>query len=337
MKMKKRLLRVMIAVLCILSMVLPVCAEETTPRVTFENVKNTNPDLHISKEVENADDRYEMPDTRFTFTLKLNGELAEEKEYRVYDETGKEVFKYQDGESTEDKEGKLRFATTRSGNFTLLGGQTARFEYVGAGTQYEVAESETDGWTQIRPAAGTSLRGTVAPAGSSAEFTNLYEPTVPGQDTADLKIVKNVSYPDGYELPESASFGFVLKIGGKAYANQTYTVMDNSSEEAVSTGQTDTEGHFVLPQNTTAVFAEVAADSDYEITEEETEGWRTVGERVRKGAVKAPFTSVRYTNTQASFVVSKSLTEGTSEDDFTFTLLNNKNNGGGEAGWCVEG
>lgn len=337
MKMKKRLLRVMIAVLCILSMVLPVCAEETTPRVTFENVKNTNPDLYISKEAENADDRYEMPDTRFTFTLKLNGELAKEREYRVYDEAGKEVFKYQDGESTDDKGGKLRFTTTRSGNFTLLGGQTARFEYVGSGTQYEVAESETDGWTQIRPAAGTSLRGTVAPTGSSAEFTNLYEPTVPGQDTAELKIVKNVSYPNGYELPESASFGFVLKIGGEAYANQTYTVMDNSSEEAVSTGQTDAEGRFVLPQNTTAVFAEVAADSDYEITEEETEGWRTVGERVRKGAVKAPFTSVRYTNTQASFVVSKSLMEGTSEDDFTFTLLNNKNNVWNEAQYYLYG
>ena len=327
----------MIAVLCILSMVLPVCAGETTPRVAFENVKNTNPDLYISKEAENADDRYEMPDTRFTFTLKLNGELAEKREYRVYDETGKEVFKYQDGESTEDKEGKLRFTTTRSGNFTLLGGQTARFEYVGSGMQYEVAESETDGWTQIRPAAGTSLRGTVAPTGSSAEFTNLYEPTVSGQDTADLKIVKNVSYPGGYELPESASFGFVLKIGGQAYANQPYTVMDNSSEEVVSTGQTDAEGRFVLPQNTTAVFAEVAADSDYEITEEETEGWRTVGERVRKGAVKAPFTSVHYTNTQASFVVSKSLTEGISEDDFTFTLLNNKNNAWSEAQYYLYG
>lgn len=320
------MLRVITAVLCVLSMVLPVCAADTTPRITFENVKNTNPDLYISKQVENADDRYEMPDTRFPFTLKLNGKLADELEYRVYDEYGNEVFKYQDGESTEDKSGKLRFITTRSGDFTLLGGQTARFEYVGQGVQYEVSEKEVDGWTQIRPAAGTSVKGTVEQNGSSAIFTNLYEPVTSGQDTADLKIVKNISYPDGYELPESASFGFVLKIGGKAYADQAYTVTDNSSGQAISTGQTDADGRFVLPQNSTAVFEDVTAESDYEVTEEETAGWRTVGDPVRKGAVKAPSTSVYYTNARASFVVSKSLVEGTTEDDFTFTLLNNKNN-----------
>lgn len=326
MKFKKKLIRMMLVVLCILSMVLPVCAEETTPRITFENVKNTNPDLYISKQVENADDRYEMPDTRFTFTLKLNGSLAEKLKYQVFDESGKEVFKYKDGESTEDKSGKLQFTTTRSGDFTLLGGQTARFEYVGQGVQYEVVEKEVDGWTQISPVAGTSIKGTVAPTGSSAVFTNLYEPVIAGQDTADLKIVKNVSYPDGYELPENASFGFVLKIGGKAYADQPYTVIDNRSGQTVNAGKTDENGRFVLPQNSTAMFVAIAAESDYEITEEETDGWRTVGKVVQKGAVKAPLTTVHYTNAKASFVVSKSLTDGTSEDNFTFTLLNNKNN-----------
>ena len=307
-------------------MVIPVCAAEVTPRVTFENVKNTNPDLYISKQVENADDRYEMPDIRFTFTLKLKGALAENVNYRVYDASGNEVFNYEDGESTEDKSGKIPFKTTRSGNFTLLGGQTARFEYVGQGTQYEVVEREAEGWTQIHPAAGTSLKGTVEATGSSAVFTNLYEPVISGHDTADFKVVKNISYPEGYELPEKASFGFVLKIGGKAYANQEYTVTDNKSGQAVSTGRTDSDGRFVIPQNSTAQFPSVDTELDYEITEEPTEGWRTVGNPVQQGAVKGPITTVHYTNAKASFVVSKTLENGISEDSFTFTLTNNKNN-----------
>lgn len=326
MKIKKKLLGMITAVLCILSMVLPVCAEGSPSRVTFENIKNTNPDLYVTKQVENADDRYEMPDTRFSFVLKLDGKLASETEYRVYDESGKEVYKYEDGESTEDKSGKLRFTTTRSGNFTLRGGQTARFEYVGQGVQYEVSEQESDGWTQISPAAGTSLKGTVAAEGSSAVFTNLYEPVVPGRDTADLKIVKNISYPEGYELPGETSFGFTLKIAGKAYAGENYTVIDNAGGQEISTGTTDGEGHFMLPQNTTAVFKDVTAEADYEITEDPAEGWRTVGDTVRKGVVQGPMTSVYYTNVQASFLVSKTLQEGTSEDEFVFTLLNNQHN-----------
>lgn len=336
MKLKKRLTSSIIAILCLLSMALPVSAEGVS-RVTFTNVKNTTPDLYITKQVQNADDRYEMPEDRFSFTLKLDGELASQKVYRVFAENGQEVFNYGLEESTEDKTGKLPYTTTRSGNFTLKGGQTARFEYVGEGVSYEVSEAETKGWTQIQPAQGTSLKGTVAAEGSSAVFTNLYQPVSPTQKTGDLKIVKNISFPDGYELPETPAFTYVLKIGGKPYGNQAFTVTDNQTGENLDTGTTDENGRFSFPGNCTAVFEQIQVNQDYEIQEEPADGWRVAGDAVEKGAVQAPSTSVYYTNVQASFLVSKSLTEGTSEEPFTFTLLNHENTGWADASYYLYG
>lgn len=329
MKIKKSLLSVITAVLCILSMAMPVSAAGTS-RITFNNVKNTNPDLYITKQVRNADDRYEMPDDRFSFVLKLDGNLAAEKEYRVFNEDGQEVFKYADGESTEDKSNKERFLTSRSGNFTLLGGQTARFEYVGEGVQYEVTESETKGWTQVTPAAGVSLKGTVAAEGSTATFVNEYQPSVPAAQTAQLKVVKNISFPAGYEMPEAASdavFSYTVTVAGKAYAGQPYTVTDNTTGSTVSEGVTDADGGFTLPGNCTATFEEVTTEQDYEIRETPADGWRVAGSDTRRGAVKAPATTEYYTNVQASFLVSKSVRgEAPEGESFTFTLLNNRNN-----------
>ena len=59
---------------------------------------------------------------------------------RVFDEAGTEIFRYADGESTEAKPNKIPYQTDRSGTFTLAPGQTAKFEYVGTGTAYEVTE-----------------------------------------------------------------------------------------------------------------------------------------------------------------------------------------------------
>ena len=324
MKVKKRLLSVITAVLCILSMVMPVSAADV-PRVTFDNSKNTTPDLYITKQVRSADDRYEMPDTEFGFVLKLNGALAREKQYRVFDEDGQEVFNYDDTTGTNVK---VPFETTRSGNFTLLGGQTARFEYVGEGVQYEVTEDEAEGWTQVTPAAGVSLKGTVAAEGTTATFVNEYQPSSAAAQTAQLKVVKNISFPAGYELPEAAAddeFSYTLTLAGKPYASQPYTVTDNATGNAVSEGVTDADGRFTLPGNCTATFKEVTTEQDYEITEDPAEGWRVVGSDTRRGAVKAPATTEYYTNVQASFLVSKSVRGGDPADDgFIFTLMDNR-------------
>ncbi len=108
------------AFLCLLLSLLlpvhPVAAGEAPTRVTFENAQNDTPDLYVSKKVESASGNYEMPaDLRFPFVLKLDGKLAGQLEYRVFDEAGTEIFRYADGESTEAKPNKIPYQTDRSG------------------------------------------------------------------------------------------------------------------------------------------------------------------------------------------------------------------------------
>ena len=88
----------------------------------------------IRDSVESADDRYEVPkDVAFKFVLKLNGKLANKEQYRVFNENGDEVYNHQDGTISSETTNKIPFMTDRNGNFTLYGGYTAKFEYVGNG------------------------------------------------------------------------------------------------------------------------------------------------------------------------------------------------------------
>ena len=183
-------------VCCLAGMVLPlpVQAAEEAPRVVFENIQNETPTLYVSKEVKVPDGTYELPENlRFTFILRLDGELANRLEYRVFDESGAEVYNYQSGESTADKANKIPFRTDRSGTFTLAVGQTALFEDVGAGTAYEVTEVPLDGWVQIQPSGGAAAAGTVTAKGAWARFVN--QPTTGG--TVDLRSRRRfLSRPD---------------------------------------------------------------------------------------------------------------------------------------------
>ena len=97
MKLHKRLTAAALALLCLLGSLAPASAGETegkaeepqVPAATFTNEYNPMPDLYVTKTVESADDRYPAPeDAEFTFTLKLDGKLAENRRYRVYGPDG---------------------------------------------------------------------------------------------------------------------------------------------------------------------------------------------------------------------------------------------------------
>ncbi|MCB6266760.1 hypothetical protein LI208_15605, partial [Longicatena sp. 210702-DFI.1.36] len=69
-------------------------------------------------------------------------------------------------------------------------------------------------------------------------------------------------------------------------------------------------------------FKEVKADVDYEVVEENAEGWRVLGDVKQSGATQAPVTAVQYTNAIASFGVNKTLSDkNTSDETFTFLLM----------------
>ena len=105
---------------------------------------------------------------------------------------------------------------------------------------------------------------------------NLYMPYVE-QKTTDLIVTKHISFPQGYVYDGEDSFHFTLKLEGNAYANESYTIKDSDTGEEVKEARTDENGRFTLKGGQSAVFKEVKADVDYEVVEENAEGWRVLG------------------------------------------------------------
>lgn len=291
---------------------------EPTPRVIFENAQNETPDLFVTKEIESLSEGYEVPeDLSFTFILRLDGELVNRMEYRLYDASGTEVF-------DKDTNGNnVPWKTDRSGTFSLKPGQTAKFEYVGTGVAYEVTEVPSEGWVQTRPAGGAAAVGTVGAQGAWAAFTNT---TGGGGETTRMVVQKTISFPEGYEAPETPDFPFLLEIDGKPYSRESYTIRDLESGLEIGTGTTDGEGRFTLKGGQAAEFSEVPQDVDYRIAEEvDAEGleeWRCTGEAVREGTTGTGGAVLEnFNNASASFAVSKRMEDGSiPEDAFTFLL-----------------
>lgn len=308
MKRIKRIITLLLAAFFMCFSFAGVCAEASGPtRITFTNAKSNQPDLFVNKHVI-ADAGYPAPkDAEFTFRLKLDGEFAKKQKYIVLDVKGTEVDKG---------------VTNYNGEFKLKAEQTAKFEYLGSGIAFEIQELETQNFIQVSPAQGTDISGIIPSEGVRVQFTNQYVPNIPGKK-ADLTITKRVTYPAGYQIPgEPVEFSFVLTLNGKAYANEQYTVKSSETEETLETRITDGEGTLVLKADETAVFKNVAAGVDYNVVEQETDGWSVVGNTTQEGAVVAPSTDIYYANKMTAFGVKKIILNGDSGDtDFKFLLL----------------
>lgn len=316
----RHLLSFIAVICCLVGMLSPLSAyAEDTTRVVFENAQNDSPDLYVTKKIESASGDYEAPeDLRFTFILKLDGKLADRLIYRVFNENGEEVYRYADGESTDSKNNKIPYQTDRSGTFTLAPGQTAKFEYVGTGVSYEVTEVPLEGWIQTMPSGGSPASGTVTDKGAWANFINL---TGGGGDTK-LLVRKDISFPEGYEAPETPDFTFKLEMGGKPWAQEAYTIIDTASGLETGSGVTQADGSFTLKGGETAEFAEVPEDTDYRVTEENTPGWWVSGETAKEGSTGTSGTVVaQFNNVNASFIVTKKMEDDSKpEEEFTFLL-----------------
>lgn len=306
---------------------LQALAAEEAPRVVFRNRPNSSPDLYVTKEVENPDGAEIPGNLRFTFILKLNGKLAAEVPYRVFDARGNEIFNTTpvlSGPARAVESGGLviPFQTSASGSFTLGAGETARFEYVGVGTAYEVTEVPREDFIQLTPAGGAPAVGTVPPDGAWVRFVNRRNS---GKHT-ELQIQKTLSFPAGFKPPESPAFTFLLKLDGKPYAGMNYTVRDDVTGRTVGEGETDGEGRLTLKGGQTAIFTGIPVDVDYSVTEEHTPGWQVTGSAVQEGSTGGNGAAyVRFNNTNASFVVTKRLLadENTGEkpEGMAFTFL----------------
>jgi hypothetical protein len=346
-RMKKKTAVFLMTIFCLIGLAMPQMSyaadvsgtSDEAARIIFTNTANDTPDLFVTKYVESASELYQAPeDAVFTFVLKLDGVLAKRREYRVFDSTGSEVFQYEDGESTEKKAGWSAYQTDRSGTFTLKAGQTAKFEYIGTGTTYEVTEiSIPDQFMQIQPAEGQSIAGTMVPSGARVDFTNLYTESSAAEAETSLVVRKTVSFPAGYEAIETPDFTFCVKIDGKLWTKESYTVTDIDSGVEVESGMTDSNGRFTMKGGCMATFTGIPVNVDYEVTEiledengkllSELENWRSTGSITAEGATAAPVTTAVFTNVSASFAVTKQMEDGSSTDaDFIFELSDGDDN-----------
>lgn len=304
---------------------LPDTLNAETARITFTNKRTENTSLYISKTVDSAVSGIDAPqDEAFSFSLRLDNSIAKEMSYRLFGNSGQEIYNYNGTLTTQKDEAMIAtpFKTDRNGVFQLKGGQTACFENIKAGVFYEVSEEQREDYLQIEPAGGGSAVGNMIPNGNAVTFHNRYIPKLPGENEQTiLEIQKNIAFPPEYNPPESPDFLFTVTIRGKAWGNETYAVLDADSEEILSHGTTDANGCFSIKGGQKARFENIPSDSDYKITEKETEGWKQISCFGDKGATVFPLTYASFTNTEASFVITKELDKPTvTETPFLFEL-----------------
>lgn len=307
--------------------------------ITFFNAKDDKTALYVTKEVESPDPDDPAPaDDEFEFILsKTTGGVTEPApgvEYYLQDEKGR-IYIYDGVQThTEDKtKFEDRTVTDENGSFKLKAGQTAVFEGLVQGDTFVVEEIKRNDYDLISPASG-SQSSTLTMEGSAITFKNQYKKTKSGT----LEVRKNVSYPDGYQLPETPEFKFAVKIAGKAYAEKDYTVYDVKTDNDITTGTTDKDGYLTLHGDTYAKFENVPADVDYTITEilssgAEEDGWRIVGNTSESGATQTDSGTVtNFTNVLASFIVSKEMFGGiTVNEAFQFQILDGNGRPFGES------
>ena len=295
--------------------------------ITFYNARTEETALFVKKEVQNPGGE-KLPEDEFEFTLRLNGELAKNQQYTLTDADGRRLYNYDDGLTTEENKTKLEIPlkTDRYGHFTLTAGQTAQFAELYPGDTYEVEESENPPYVQTSPPKGESAKGTLTNDGDQVTFVNLY----PQSQSGRLEVRKSISFPKGYEAPETPAFTFEIKISNKAYKDKAFTVKDLETDEKIAEGTTDADGRFTLNGDTYAVFDGVPADADFSVREILTDdvreaGWRIIGEDEQEGATSVNGNIVSFANAQASFAVSKEMLGGVAvNESFEFQVLDEK-------------
>lgn len=282
------------------------------PRLTFTNTHAENIALYITKEVTCREVPMTAPaEDTFFFSLKLNHMAARELNYRLFRD-GQEVYNYGGSLTTDKQEHQLptAFITDQNGGFTLKATESAIFENLPPGTFYEITETPTEGYRQIEPKGGTPAVGTLTEEGASVIFRNLYERDITEEsDSVILEIQKDIAFPYGYDEPQSPDFRFQVYIKGVPWSNKPFAITDEKNGRIVAYGETDENGFFSMKGGCAARFEEIPVDTDYEVREENVDGWRKVVESHTIGATVSPVTTVNFTNTETSFVVTKQMTD----------------------------
>ena len=96
-------------------------------------------------------------------------------------------------------------------------------------------------------------------------------PTIPKDSVAVAKEVTDED-GEGIDYADDIDFKFNLKVGGNNYSSQQYALWENGSqvldqEGKPIMGETDPEGNFTLKHSQMAVFSNIEAGTEYQVTE----------------------------------------------------------------------
>lgn len=242
-------------------------------------------------------------------------EVTEDDDYLLpYTEIKKEEIDGVEVESTVEKTvpgGYKLYVKTGENTETLL---HEEFDY-------QTRSLTVDGYVQKSPSGGSTGASTILANGSTEVFVNRYTGKGTGE-TTKLEIEKMFSFPTDYEKPEAPEFSFTVEIDGKPYRNEEYTAV-NTETGASESGMTDGDGQFTMKGGWKAAFEEIPTNVDYKVrenTDSMPEGWWPAGETEKKGSTQSPLTSVGFTNSNVSFVVTKRM-EDYSRPDTAFNFL----------------
>ncbi|MDY3003307.1 MAG: DUF5979 domain-containing protein, partial [Christensenella hongkongensis] len=243
-------------------------------------------------------------DTAFEFTVKVGDAAYANQPYTLYGADGNEIA----GSYETSDEGKL----------TLTAGQKAVFEGILAGLEYEVTETPNADYVTSQ----TGGKGTISVNGSTAAFTNDYEPK------RNLEISKKVTAAEGLAAPEGDLFTFTVKIGGAEYKYKEYKLYDvadpGNPVEIPGDHMTDNKGQLKLTADQKAVFENLDVGTAYVVVESGKDGYvadhTTQSDNIADGENNVVFTN-NYEPKQG-LTISKTVTGSSAPDGdlFTFTV-----------------
>ena len=242
--------------------------------------------------------------TAFEFTVKVGDAAYANQPYTLYGADGNEIA----GSYETSDEGKL----------TLTAGQKAVFEGILAGLEYEVTETPNADYVTSQ----TGGKGTISVNGSTAAFTNDYEPK------RNLEISKKVTAAEGLAAPEGDLFTFTVKIGGAEYKYKEYKLYDvadpGNPVEIPGDHMTDNKGQLKLTADQKAVFENLDVGTAYVVVESGKDGYvadhTTQSDNIADGENNVVFTN-NYEPKQG-LTISKTVTGSSAPDGdlFTFTV-----------------
>lgn len=292
--------------------------------VIFRNTYGQSSSLIVEKNVTAPQGAVIPADDEFIFTLKVDGTPYKNEKYTLFGSDGAPIPNIQmiDGFEVE-----LPWTTDRYGEFTLKAGQRAVFDWIGAGRSYEVSEAEKQGYTQVTPAAGTSLLGVMTEEGAVASFTNHYAGMTA---LSSITVSKTIALPNGIPTGPEETFTYRISVAGQPYVMKEYALYALDGRLLDGELNTNFNGEFTLSGGQYAVFKDIPIGVDYEVEELLSEGslYTLIQAKNTEGATTEDGVQVTFTNGFGNLLVEKKVTSVTElaapEDDvFAFTLTVN--------------